>query len=176
MKSIIFVFSILITSSAFAAKFASVTQMKSSAAEKLALIANALIANQPAFGDAGSVAEFSYTRKASEQNLNTVKQLNHAWAGIFSGDDAGSEVGSLSTEQLVEDLFYAIENIEGDYPQEFAKARADLSSALAAIKADPTLKIYSAVHGDEDGSWGVINVLDEKNSEVLLIRIGFSGT
>ena len=161
---------------AFAAKFTSTIKMKSAALEKLARVADAINANEEVFGDAGSVAKFTYSRKASERNLNTIKQLNHAWGGIFSGEEAGAEAGSLSPQQLVEGLLYAIEDQEGEYPEVFGKAKADLISALAAIKADSSLKIYNTAHGDEDGSWGIINILDEKNSEVLLIQIGFSGT
>lgn len=168
--------SLLFVSPVFAAKFKSESKSSSVRAEKLVELVQGLIKNESVFGTASSVQVYSFTRKDTEQNLNTIKQLNHAYGGIFSGDEAGEELQSKSAEELTTLLFDNIANQDASSEKSYTEGRAAVVKALSVVKTNPNLKIYGTSHADEDGSWAIINILDEKNSEVILIQIGFSGT
>jgi hypothetical protein len=174
MRSVIAVLLFFASASTFGATFEPVKTMTSSAAKKLAAAVDSIAKNEKVFGDDSSSAAYSFTRKKSEQDLNTVKQLNHAYGGIFSGDPAGESIDSKSPGELASYLLHAVENMSGE--EGYDEGAALLTEALEAVKADPDLKIYGTSHADEDGSWQIINLFDVKRHQILLVRIGYNGT
>lgn len=175
MKSLFVVLSLTLSlsaTSAFAAKFTPV-KMKSAAARELQQTVNTLIKGEGIFGDAGFAKSYSFTRKATEVDLQTMKQLNFAKAGLNSDDKGAILFQSKSAKQLAEYLLEAL-RFEESSPHD--DAVETLSDALSAVKAERNLVIYGTNHADEDGSWQILDILDTKNDEVLIIRIGYHGT
>jgi hypothetical protein len=91
-------------------------------------------------------------------------------------DDSQENFRNSSVKQIVDFALYAVENQESEYEADFKTARANLTAALNAIKANKTLEIYGNQHADEDGSWNMIYVFDTKTNQVLIVTIGFAGT
>lgn len=175
MKLLGFIATIAISVPAFAAKFASITNVNSAPVQKLAVVAEVIAQNEDVFGDAGDVSAFVFSRKATETDAKTVKQMSYAKGGATSADDQ-RDFQNVSVSEIVEFALYAVEIHDQDYEAEFTSARANLTKALTAIQADPTLKIYGSGHADEDGSWQILYIIDTKTSQVLMVTIGFHGT
>lgn len=148
--------------------------MKSAAAQHLAKVAEAVVRNEKTFGDASKVEVYAFTRKSSERDLNSIKQLNFRRAGLNSDDIGAKEMQTLSAEQLAEHLLNA--NSQPDDQNAFDKAKSELEAAINLVKSDPQLQIYGTNHSDEDGSWQVLDIIDTSNQEILLIKIGYNGT
>lgn len=168
-------FAVLSSTAAFAAKFEKITEMKSGAAQQL----NRVVSRLPKtiLGDAGYVAAYSFTRSDAEEDLNTVKQLNHAKAGLTSDDSGADELQNTSAEGLADHLLAAsCYQAEDERKAACARSRADLTKALKFVKADKKLQIFGTNHADEDGSWQVLDVLDSAKKQVLFIKIGYVGT
>lgn len=166
----------LSTTQAFAAKFQIQSKMTSAAAQKLSSVAARIVGNETAFGDAGIVAAYHFTRKPTEVDLNTVKQLNFAKAGQNSDDDGAAEAQDWTAERLANHLLDFTSQVDPEFEAAFESARRNLASALKAVRANNGLKIYVTNHADEDGSWQVLNVLDLRNQQILLVKIGYYGT
>ena len=152
--------------SVFAAKFEKIPAMKSVSARILAAVASKMARNQDVFGDASYVHAFSFT--GGEEVVPSMEQLNR-----------GSKVNLMQGKSAVVLAGHLLENLsqpDDDQEQAVAKARVDLEKAFRAVKADKSLKIYGASYGNEDGSWQILDILDTTNSEVLFIKIGYSGT
>lgn len=160
-------------SPASAATFKRISKMTSVQASDLAKTVSRKIKNEGAFGDIKVVAAYSFTRKPTEQDLNTVKQLNFA-KGYLNSDDAGATARDQDSEEIAR-LFLG-ENLEPDYEDIYNDAVEDISIAIDAVKAKRSLKIFGANHADEDGTWQILNVLDTRNKEILFLRVGGSGT
>ncbi len=175
MKSLFVVLGLTLSLSAtssFAAKFSPV-KMKSVAARELQQTVRTLIKDKGIFGDAGYANSYFFTRKPTEVDLQTMKQLNFAKAGLNSDDKGALLFQSKSAEELAEYLLDAL-TFEESSPHDTAVET--LADALRAVKAERNLVIYGTNHADEDGSWQVLDILDTKNNEVLIIRIGYHGT
>lgn len=170
--SALIVFASLSAPSAFAAKFELATKAKNASVRELVKTAKGIIKNERVFGDASRVNVYDYTRSDSQTDLNTVRQLNHMKAGLNSDDDAGT-LEKNSAAKLADWMF---ENSVDDDGSLIDDAKREMADALKAIKADRSLQLYSTAHGDEDGTWTVLNILDTENSQVVLIMIGYSGT
>ncbi len=158
----------------FAAQFSPVSKLDSSSAQKLAQAGLSIVSNQDVFGDNGAVVAFSFTRKATEADMSTVKQLSYKFGA--NSDDSQEDFQNASVKNIIDFAFTAIEIQEGENENAFKIARANLTVALNAIKADRTLRIYGNQHADEDGSWNILFVFDSKNNQVVMVKIGYSGT
>lgn len=167
--------SALFSTHVFAAKFKTIPNVSSTAAQKLSSAAAGIVGQQEIFGDSSTVLALSFERKLTEADAQTIKQLSFMKAGANS-DDGHDELTSANLKDIVSYALYAIENQESEYPTEFTKAQQDLTEALKYIKADRKLKIFGSSHADEDGSWQVLYILDTVKKEVLLVKIGFWGT
>jgi hypothetical protein len=166
---------LLASPSVFAAKFSSLSQFKSPTVQALAEIGQQAASNSQVFGDASEVIAVSVQRKSTEQDINTVKQLNISNRVGDYQDNDGTDVKDQTPEQIVDTLMMAMSNTDSDSAPEMLKARSDMASVIAEIKKDPSLKMYTAGHGDDDGSWSGLDVLDTANNELLVIKIGFTG-
>jgi hypothetical protein len=164
------------STSALAAKFTPVKPMKNAAMEKLAQVVESMNKDEESFGDAGSVVRVTFTRKPTEQDLNTVKQLNFQQGDLFHGEVGAVSLDGKSADEMIAHILYAVENVEAEREAAFAKAKKQLKPALRAIKRNKSLKIYGAGHADEDGSRQILNVFDTKNNEILFVMIGYHGT
>ncbi|MBY0517070.1 MAG: hypothetical protein K2P81_09190 [Bacteriovoracaceae bacterium] len=175
MKTFVLVFSILISTQTFAAKFTGIKKMKSSAAQSFALMVESVVKDEATFGKASSIDMLSFSRKSSETDEKTIKQLSYVRGGANS-DDNHDVFDNASIEVMVEYVLEAVSNIESDYETQFASARKTLAAGLKKVKADKNLKILGSGHADEDGSWQILYILDSKNSEILMVTIGYFGT
>ncbi|WP_374076786.1 hypothetical protein [Bdellovibrio bacteriovorus] len=175
MKLLGFIATIAISVPTLAAKFAPIANVNSVPAQKLAAVVQVINQNEQAFGDAGNVSAYVFSRKATETDAKTVKQMSFAKGGANTDDDQ-RDFQNTSVSKIVEFALYAVEIQDQDYEAEFKSARENLTKALTAIKADPTLKIYGSGHADEDGSWQILYIIDTKTSQVLMVTIGFHGT
>ena len=164
----------LFSTQLFAAQFSPIRKMSSPAAQKLAKAGLSITKNEEVFGDVGGVVALTFTRKATETNMATMKQLS--FKNGATTDDSQEDFKTASVKEIVDFAFYAVENQEGDYQAAFTTARSDLTKAVNAIKADKTLEIYGNQHADEDGSWNMLFVFDSKTNQVLMVKIGYSGT
>lgn len=173
MKLLSLTLAMLIGSSAFAAQFQS-ARMQSAAAQKLAQVATTIARDKENFGDMGTIKSVVFTRKAGEQDRNTVAQLNHQLGGLNSDDQSAVDMNRQSAKALANHLL----SFNSQYDDENAYVRAlnSLEDAIQAVKADKNLRIYGTNHADEDGSWQILTILDFKNHQILFIRLGYSGT
>jgi len=165
-----------VSTSAFAAKFTPVKPLKNAAMEQLAKVVEEMNKDEESFGDAGGVFRVTFKRKPTEKDLNTVKQLNFQKGDLFVGDVGAERMDDKSVDELIEHLLYAVENVESEREEQFAKAKAKLKVVLAAVKQSKGLVIYGTGHADEDGSRQILNVLDTKNNQIVLVMIGYHGT
>jgi hypothetical protein len=172
LSSIIFVS--LFSTQLFAAQFSKISEISSPAAKILARTGLNIVKNQEVFGDVGRVVALNFTRKVTETDMATVKQLSYKNGA--TSDDYQEDFQNVSVKKIVEFALYAVENQEADYAADFKAARINLTNALNIIKADKTLKIYGNQHADEDGSWNILYILDTKTNQILVVVIGFSGT
>jgi hypothetical protein len=167
-------------SSAHAAKFKSLRSLSNPALEEIANSAEKFFKDEETFGDCSSVQAYSFVRKATEKNLNTMKQLNIAKAGVWADDDEETALANPRAEskELIKILFENV-NYEEEQTVKLAPAMQELSELLdkaSNSRRNKNLEIYESGHANEDGSWRVLDLLDTKNNEVLLIRVGFCGT
>lgn len=129
-------------------------------------------------GDCSDYRTYNFERKASETDTNTMKQLGYAKAGLLPGDEESliEVIGENRSQYAITDLFSILDEIDREDNEEevYQEQREFLLNEL--VLEDPTLKIYSAIHGYEDGSWGILGVLDSVNQQILLVRLGFCGT
>ena len=161
---------------AHAAKFESSSKMTSPAAQKLARLVNSLRADKATWGDSTGARAYSFERNDQEEDINTAKQLNKAKAGLNSEETGAWSLQGKSAKAMAEHLLANYEVHDEDFEKARRSVAAQLMLALEAIKEDRRLKVFGAGHSDEDGTWQILNVLDTKNDEVLLITFGFSGT
>ncbi len=159
---------------AFGAKFKVVSEMTSKDAQGLFEVVDEIVENPNTFGDVSMVSAYSFTKKKSEEDLNTVKQLNHIHAGLNSDDIGAAALDEDPVEDLADHLLAADSAPENE--KAYAAAKAQLVKALKAVKTDKNLKIFGTQHSDEDGTWQVLDIFDAENQEVLFIKIGYSGT
>ena len=164
----------LFSTQVFAAKFARVSKLSSLSVQKLAEAGLKIVKNEEVFGDNGSVDTMSFVRKSTETNMASMKQLS--FQNGANTDDSQEDFQNATVKKIIDFAFYAVENQEGEYEEVFRAARKNLTDALNVIKADKTLKIYGNQHADEDGSWNMIFVFDTENNQILMVKIGYSGT
>lgn len=157
------------------AKFTPIKTMRAKSAQAFVDAVKPIVKNVDVFGDASYVGTFSFTRKETEEDINSVKQLNFAKGEIDSDDRVEAVSADQSAEALAEHLLYAINN-SIEETNVFVTARKSLIKALNDVKADSTLQIFKSNHAFEDGSWQILTILDVKNAEVLLVKIGYYGT
>lgn len=163
----------MLGSSAFAAQFKS-ARMQSAAAQKLAQAATTIARDKENFGDMGTIKSVVFTRNAGEADRNTIGQINHMYGGLNSDDQSAIDMSRKSAKDLANHLLSF--NTQYDDENAYVRALNSLEDAIAAVKADRTLRIYGTNHADEDGSWQILNVIDMKNKQILFIRLGYSGT
>ena len=165
-----------LTLSAEAATFKSTHKLSNPDLEALAIKSVSIQKNEELFGDASATRRYTFTRKKDEANLNTVKQLNIAKAGLWAGEDPTQPVpektsGMALATALVVETYAAPGEEEGR--DNAAKSLAPLLQKLLGKK---TILLFTGFHADENGTWGVLDVLDLENSEVLLLKFGYHGT
>lgn len=166
---------VLISTSAWAAKFQTISEMERASIEAVATVGNTIVKNESAFGDCTRMVRVSYTRKPEEKDINTVKQLNISKAGLWKDEDVtaldatGDDAGDIAQELLVN-------SNEEEFKPLVSATRARLKLALERAMKDRKVRVYTGGHSNEDGTWNVIDVLDTKNEEILLLRVGFCGT
>jgi len=158
----------------FAAQFSQISKLSSPAAQKLAQAGLSIVKNPDVFGDSGKVIALTFTRNASESNMATMKQLSYKNGA--NSDDSQIDFKNAGVEQIVDFAFNAFGEYGADNDAAFKTARSNLAAAIKAIKADKTLKIYGNQHADEDGSWNILFVFDTTTNQVLMVKIGYSGT
>jgi len=164
----------LFSAQVLAAHFSPVPQMSSQNAQKLSKAAIGIINNKNVFGDSGAIKVFTFTRKSTETNLTTTKQLSFIHGA--TSDDNQEDFKNADVKKIVDFALFAIENQENENANEFKIARSNLTAALKAIKADKSLEVFGNQHADEDGSWNILFVFDTKTNQVLMVKIGYSGT
>src|SRR5262249_49490438 len=154
--------------------FTEIETMENVRAANLMKEANEFLAgDKKTFGYATSVKAYSYELKNEDDDLvNQLKQLNIAKAGMFKEDLAEFKETMERADKLTDYLFQAIESYASEREVEYDTARDNLIADIKGIKKDKRLRLYKASHSDEDGSWQILNVLDEKNKQVLLIKVG----
>lgn len=167
--------STVLSGHALAANFMPVNRINSVPAQRLAAVASVIIRNKDSFGDAGRIEAYSFVRKNTEQNHNTIKQLSYARGGA-TVDDTQLDLQKATIPQIVEYAFFALENGDQENDRAFQSGKANLANALKAIKADSRLKLYGSGHADEDGSWQILYVLDTTVNQILMVKIGYNGT
>jgi hypothetical protein len=176
MKHLGFALSMIFSTTVFAAKFAPVPTVHSPTAQKLAEVASSIAKDGTTFGDAGAVAVYAFTRNETERDFTTIKQLSFAKAGA-TADDHQEDFQNQSTAQIVK---FALDTLREDQEEintpAYKAAASGLTAALDAIKADPGLKVYGNQHADEDGSWQILYVVDATAHQILMVKIGYSGT
>jgi hypothetical protein len=175
-----FILALGFATSAQAAKFKSLRTLSNPALEEIAESAQKYFKDEELFGDCSSVQAYSFVRKPTEKNLNTMKQLNIAKAGVWADDDEETALANPRTEakELIKILFENV-NYEEEQTVKLAPAMKELSELLDTAtqsRRNKDIEIYESGHANEDGSWRVIDLLDTKTNEVLLIRVGFCGT
>lgn len=162
-----------------AAKFTKTETLKSRTAQEFLAITKKLAKNKDLVGDASFVTAYNIARDEDEKSINTIKQLNIAKGGIFAEEeDAAKFVSSNDSDKVIEMMFsYLIGNFQ-DEDQEIAfKAEMKkLSPSLQAVLEHNNFNIYAATHSNEDGTWNILNVLDEKNNQVIMVVFGAHGT
>jgi hypothetical protein len=158
----------------FAAQFTTISKLSSPAAQKLAQVGLSIVKNEDMFGDNGSVSTLAFTRKATESNMATVKQLSYKNGA--TSDDSQEDFKNVSTDKIIDFALFALAIQDEDQENAFKVARSHLTTAINAIKADKSLEIYGNQHADEDGSWNILFVIDTKTNQVLIVKIGYSGT
>lgn len=167
--------SVLFSGQVFAAKFVSISNVKSLTSQKLARAAAVIINNESVFGDAGSISAFSYVQKSTELTGTMIKQLSFAKGGATT-DDTQVDFSNQSVGKIVDFALYAVENQETEDEPAFKTAQVQLAMALKNIQADPNLKIFGSGHADEDGSWQILYVVDTTSKQILMVKIGYFGT
>lgn len=160
---------------AVAANFMPINQIKSVPTQRLAAVASVIIRDKDTFGDAGRIEAYSFVRKNTEQNHNTIKQLSYVRGGA-TVDDRQIDLQQASIPKIVEFAFFALENGDQDNDRTFQAGKQNLANALRAIKADSRLKLYGSGHADEDGSWQILYVLDTTANQIMMVTIGYYGT
>jgi len=158
---------------AFAAKYMTVAKASNPSVQKLVANLAQTLRDKKRFGDVSFVRTFSFDRSQSQTDLNVVKQLNHMYAGLNSDDSAGKSFENKSAGQLTDSLF---ENSTDNDASVIDGAKYEFRELVLAVKNDRALQIYGTNHSDEDGTWQILNILDTENDQVVLIRMGFSGT
>ena len=73
-----------------AAQFSPISKLSSPAAQKLAQAGLSIVKNEDMFGDNGKVSALTFTRKATESNIATVKQLSYKNGG--NSDDSQEDL------------------------------------------------------------------------------------
>ena len=127
----------LVTNPAFAAKFSSENKMKNTSAQKLFLVAKQLTKNEQIYGDASFSSAYSFTRKDSEENIKTVKQLNFMKCCLNSDDSGAEDMQKLSIGLLTEHLFEYYDFDDLDKAQIHDVNLANISEALKRGKSRP---------------------------------------
>jgi hypothetical protein len=157
-----------------AAQFSQIGKLSSPAAQKLAQAGLSIVNNQDVFGDNGKVVALTFTKKSTENNMATTKQLS--FKNGANSDDFQKDFKRTNVKEICDFAFNAIENGESENEAAFKAARINLTAALNAVKADKTLEIYGNQHADEDGSWNILFVFDTITNQILMLKIGYSGT
>ncbi len=174
-----------LSGSVYAAKFTSVKKMKDASLENLATVASKAVSNEDLFGDCSDLMRFKVTKKESEKNINTIKQLHYSKLGLYPGDDADPfliqrEKSSVIAKNLLShgaeynDWFDSDEDKSTFFTTVDNVARA-LDTALDS-KTKAKLELYDGYHSYEDGTWSILSAYDTINQELLVIKIGFCGT
>jgi hypothetical protein len=167
----------IIGAPAYAAKFQPSTVFKNTSVKKFAALGTKLSNDKTTFGDATVTFGASYTRKTSEKDINTVKQFVISNRVGDAGDYDGIDASGDTAEEIADYLFNNSGSLDFDESAE-AKVKAatrEIIAAIKVIKNDPTLQIYTAAHGDDDGSWSAVVVNDTKNKQILVVQLGFFG-
>ncbi|MEO5667267.1 MAG: hypothetical protein ABIR96_04335 [Bdellovibrionota bacterium] len=165
--------------SAEAATFKAVKTLKNASLQKVAVFAGSFEKQKDLFDDCTKVESYSIARKQSEENINTIKQLNISRNGLFYSDgETPVAVRSDTTiDTLITTLFSDLsqgENYASLAPTQ--KKLADLVTQATGKLDASSLELYEANHANEDGSWNILDILDTENEEVLTIQVGGCGT
>lgn len=175
MKTLlILALSCLVSAQVFAAKFSPIIKVSSASSQRLAEVGQKIVENEEMFGDSGAVEAFSFSRKDTESDRSTMKQLSYK--NRATSDDTQVDFLGKSTKEIVNFALYAVENQDNEEAKDFIAGRLALTEAINAVKADKSLKIYGNQHADEDGSWNILFIFDTKTNQILMVKIGYSGT
>lgn len=194
MKKIIIATLLTLTSlSTFAAKFKYETKLKSAALEELGADVEKLIAQHlvddktiTISSDVQDIFRISFVRKPQESNISTVKQYAIGKLGQYPDDEMGetaSEIKSKNPQEIIDNLLYTFIEFADSYEEQDLATVKSLHSELtekvsSLLKRSDASQIsfYSGNHSDEDGTWGILILVDEKTQEILSLKLGFSGT
>jgi len=172
----LFVAVLFLSNLAFAAKFQTVPELTSKRLEALATLAKRLQKQESVFGDCSRTGRYSFTRKDTETDVNTLEQLNVAKAGIFHDEDPKpAPVGKRTAKAIVDELIGDVGQDE-EFEKALASGRKELITAFTKVLQSTYLEVYETNHANEDGSWKIVDVLDPRNGEILLVRFGYCGT
>ncbi len=165
--------------SANAASFSRLTAMTDSRLEAAAgLYAKEIKAGQLVLAECSSLLRLKVTKRPTEPNLNTMKQLAVMKGGLYHSD--GETVGRVlgPTPGIVEELVMMSGNREfQDEDEETATRRFMASFSRLLTKAESVkTEMYRGIHSFEDGTWGLLLIYDTRKQEVLLLKAGYCGT
>ncbi len=166
--------SLFVCNLTWAAKFHTTDKLSSVAMERLARVAENLQKDEGTFGDCSKVVRLNFTRKEEEKDINTIKQLNIAKAGMFDQDDPNPKLTKSAADVLASEL---LENGNQDeHETAWDKGVEKLTDAIHGLRGKKNLSIFEGSHANEDGSWKILDVLDKTNDQILLLTFGYCGT
>ena len=183
-------FSLVLSSNVSAASFKKIHTLKNPALNALAQEIFRILMDEElkdvvsAAGNVNEVSTYSFVRSTTEMDINTVKQFNIKYHNQLPNDEMGTtaeEITSGYGKDVIDSLFFEIQwdNYNDNQLKCLKKAYHDLLVALLnrtnKLK-NPDFKYFKADHAYEDGSWGIVNILDTKNNEILSFVLGVSGT
>lgn len=180
MKTILAFIVLAVATSASAATFKSLPELSRPVIANLADVTGSILAkNGGIYGDASAINAYAYTKKSSERDINTVKQLLMK-KGLANTEDLNHvttahpfKTKELALSTLV--LNGELNHLDED-DQKKVSADAEKLTAALNITATSGVRFFTAGHADEDGTWNLLIILDQENQEVLVLSFGFRGT
>lgn len=178
MKNIALFGLITVLTSAFAqpasaAQFKKITNMDNDAAQSLVAVAKRMARDENKFGSNSYTTAYLVSNNENQSTLNTAKQLNHMNGNLNSDDDSGAGYNNFSATQIADSMLEYLNDFDKNENRDIYD---ELVGAIEDVKADSNLKIFGTMHGDEDGTWTILDIIDTKNNQALYVQLGYSGT
>jgi hypothetical protein len=181
------------STTSFAAKFKAEEKLKSVVLEQLAEAVKPELdklgqgISFDVSGDIQDIEKYSFSRKATESNRSTMKQLAIGRLGQTPDDEEGDtayEIATQSVSEMVDSMLFPYVGEYADFYDDEDAAQVEKLYNSTAEKIytilnstdSSQIKVFGGNHSYEDGTWGILIILDEKTQEILAFRVGYSGT
>jgi hypothetical protein len=136
--------------------------------------------NGPA-GDCSRVGAWKIvSRRTTESNQATAKQLIHK-LNLLTGDEqsVADRVRSPNADRLALEMItiQGLSPIEDrNDPAQAKRLVRALADALSPVVRQVGVEFYEGVHSDEDGTWSITTLVDDRKGEILIMVAGYCGT